>query len=342
MLVSIVIDNYNYGRYLGACVESALAQTYEPLEVVVVDDGSTDDSREILARYASRTTVVLKENSGQGSALNAGFEASHGEVILFLDADDRLDPETAATVARHWQPDVAKVQYGLRMIDEEGNRLPGLVDGTIDPALEPREWLLRTGSSPSPSLSGTAYGRPALEAMLPMPPDPWRISADAYLSTLAPILGRVIALPDILGAYRIHPDNRWVPKEITGERLRSHLELDVKRFETLERFGADRGVAVPRDIDLRDARHLQWRLASLRWDPERHPIGSDRTWTLALRGVRATAGPMPRKALTRLLMAAWFLAMAVVPRRLARHLVRLRLLPRSRPRPLQWLIGGAG
>src|SRR3954451_20463787 len=92
-LVSIVIDNYNYARFLPEAIESALAQTYPDTEVIVVDDGSTDDSREIIASYGSRVRPVLKTNGGQASAFNAGFAASRGDVVLFLDSDDTLFPE---------------------------------------------------------------------------------------------------------------------------------------------------------------------------------------------------------------------------------------------------------
>src|SRR5438093_8099671 len=82
---SIIISSYNYGRYLSAAIESALHQTYQNTEVIVVDDGSTDDSREVIAGYANRIKPVLKENNGQASALNAGFKVSRGDVIFFVD-----------------------------------------------------------------------------------------------------------------------------------------------------------------------------------------------------------------------------------------------------------------
>jgi cellulose synthase/poly-beta-1,6-N-acetylglucosamine synthase-like glycosyltransferase len=94
-LASIIIDNYNYGRLLKDAIDSALAQTYRNTEVIVVDDGSTDNSREIIAGYGDRIIPVLKENGGQASALNAGFAVSQGDVILFLDADDVLLPTAA-------------------------------------------------------------------------------------------------------------------------------------------------------------------------------------------------------------------------------------------------------
>ena len=91
MLVSIVINNYNYARYLGDAIDSALAQTWHPLEVIVVDDGSTDDSWSVIQRYGERVRAMRQPNGGQGAAYNAGFAASRGEWVLFLDADDLLD-----------------------------------------------------------------------------------------------------------------------------------------------------------------------------------------------------------------------------------------------------------
>src|SRR2546428_10583836 len=91
-LASIIINNYNYRRFLREAVDSALNQTYRNTEVIVVDDGSTDGSPEIIASYGDRIIPVLKQNGGQNSALNAGFSSSRGDVILFLDSDDVLLP----------------------------------------------------------------------------------------------------------------------------------------------------------------------------------------------------------------------------------------------------------
>src|SRR5260370_31944470 len=85
-LVSIIIPNYNYGRYLRIAIDSALAQTYAPVEVLVVDDGSTDNSREVIESYGDRIAPIVKANGGHGSALNAGDAASSGNTVTFLHA----------------------------------------------------------------------------------------------------------------------------------------------------------------------------------------------------------------------------------------------------------------
>src|SRR2546426_12498105 len=92
-LATIIVNNYNYGRFLPEAIDSALNQTYRNTEVIVVDDGSTDNSRRIIATYNDSIEAILKPNGGQISALNAGVHASRGYVIIFLDADDTLFPE---------------------------------------------------------------------------------------------------------------------------------------------------------------------------------------------------------------------------------------------------------
>ncbi|HMX28215.1 MAG TPA: glycosyltransferase family A protein, partial [Blastocatellia bacterium] len=92
LLASIIVSSYNYGRFLNEAIDSALGQTYANTEVIVVDDGSTDDSRQIIAAYDDRILPVLKDNGGQASAFNAGFAASRGQVVFFLDSDDVLLP----------------------------------------------------------------------------------------------------------------------------------------------------------------------------------------------------------------------------------------------------------
>src|SRR5262245_35878004 len=77
-LVSILINNFNYAKYLPQAIDSALSQTYQPIEVIVVDDGSTDDSQRILSRYEPQVVPILKKNGGQASAFNAGVARSAG------------------------------------------------------------------------------------------------------------------------------------------------------------------------------------------------------------------------------------------------------------------------
>ena len=121
-LVSIIIGNYNYEAYVADAIESALGQTYPNVEVIVVDDGSTDDSRAVISNYGDRITSIFKENGGHGSALNQGFTASRGQVVMFLDSDDVLLPRAVERVMAEWKEGDVKLQFRLRLCDTNLSR----------------------------------------------------------------------------------------------------------------------------------------------------------------------------------------------------------------------------
>ena len=213
-LVSIVVDNYNYSRYLPEAVGSALAQSHGNCEVVVVDDGSTDGSRDVIASFGGRIRAVLKANGGQASAFNAGFRASRGELVAFLDADDRLHPEAMERVVSSWHDGLSKVHFLLESIDQEGRPIghypvPGGL-GQPEPALARGDaWpdLVRYGYYPTVPTSGNVYPRRVLEEVLPIPEPEYRICADSYLDVFAAGLGEIGAIDETLGCYRVHDGN---------------------------------------------------------------------------------------------------------------------------------------
>lgn len=104
-LVSVIIPTYNYARFVHRAIDSVLAQTYGDVECVVVDDGSTDETPQVLARYGSRIRVIRKEKQGPGIARNRGIGAARGEYIAFLDSDD------------HWRPD--KLAKQVEVLDAD-------------------------------------------------------------------------------------------------------------------------------------------------------------------------------------------------------------------------------
>ena len=119
-LATIVVVNYNYERYVAAAIDSALKQSYAPLEVIVVDDGSTDGSRKIIAAYGERVRVIFQENGGQGAAYNAGWLAARGVFVLFLDSDDVLATDAMQKVVGAFErSNAVKVQFYLRQVDRE-------------------------------------------------------------------------------------------------------------------------------------------------------------------------------------------------------------------------------
>jgi hypothetical protein len=126
--VSVVIPVFNMARWVGDAIESALAQTVPAgdVEVIVVDDGSTDESAAVARRYAPRVRLVQQPNRGLPAARNAGVRASRGRFLCFLDADDRILPEKTAVQLACFaaRPDVGLVYGGWRYVDEAGRPLP--------------------------------------------------------------------------------------------------------------------------------------------------------------------------------------------------------------------------
>ena len=213
MLVSIIIDNYNYGKFLGDAIDSALAQTYFPIEIVVVDDGSTDNSREIINNYGKKVIPVFKNNGGQASAFNAGFDKSKGDLIFFLDSDDILFPKTVENAVQFFLSDIqiTKVQWPLWIVDEKGKKTGEMKPSRIPPQGNYRDVVLAGGptSCTSSPTSGNAWARHFLEKVFPMPEDVvyYKTCADEYLYTLAPVFGEIKTIAEPQGFYRIHGKN---------------------------------------------------------------------------------------------------------------------------------------
>src|SRR5687767_10352197 len=118
-LVSIVIPSYNHARYLERAIESALAQDYPHVELIVIDDGSTDGSAALLERYRSRCRVEVQENRGQAATMNRGWRMSRGEVLAYLSADDALHHRAAgaAVAALERDPDAVVTYCDFNLID---------------------------------------------------------------------------------------------------------------------------------------------------------------------------------------------------------------------------------
>jgi hypothetical protein len=336
-LVSVLINNFNYARFLPQSIESALAQTYPRVEVVVVDDASSDDSRQIIGRYADRVVRVFREdNGGQGAAINAGFRASRGDIVMLLDADDYLYPQAVERVAAAWLPGQSKVHFRLDLVDTFGRKIDtypppevSFESGDVVPR------LLGVGRYETTVTSGNAFARETLEKILPIPEGPFRISADGYLVTVAPFHGPVGVIEEPLGAYRQHSDSGWAASgsaAALGGRLRQSLQHDAHKQVALESKAHEFGLRVVPGCQLRDHPHLQTRLASLRLDPARHPYPGDSRVELSLRGARAILGAN-LSSMLRLTLACWFLAVGALPGPLAAHAVTWRLQQSSRP---QW------
>jgi Glycosyl transferase family 2 len=336
--VSIVVNNHDYARFVGAAIESALAQTLE-CQVVVVDDGSTDDSLAVIERYAVDVEIVAKENGGQASAFNAGFARASGDAVVFLDADDLLDPETAARIAETFdaRPELSKAHYRLRVIDAVGTPTGALVppfalrlpDGDIRGAIG-----RFPDDLPYPPSSGNAFAAWALERLLPIPEDEYRILADVYLLNVVPLLGPVAALDVVGGSYRVHGANRHASGGLRLDRVRATVRVAHETHARISSLGAslavpgfENGVALDRSLVF-----LTQRLVSRKLDPGQHPLPGDRAVPLAVRGATTAVRRSDLGRGLRLLYVVWFVSVALAPRPLAARLAQLLLHPERRGR----------
>ena len=124
--VSVIVPVYNVRKFLPACVASVRGQTMKDLELILVDDGSTDGSGELcdaLAKKDARIRVLHTENGGQGRARNLGLDIARGEYVAFVDADDAATPEMlAAALAQARQENADMVVFGMkeRYVDSQG------------------------------------------------------------------------------------------------------------------------------------------------------------------------------------------------------------------------------
>jgi len=329
-LVSIIVDNFNYARFIRAAIDSALAQSYAPVEVIVVDDGSTDNSRDLISSYGNRVSAVFKTNGGHASAFNAGFRASHGSIVMFLDADDSLLPTAVEEVVRAWHPGTAKAQFVLAHIDADGRPLGAIVpflpaqmpDGDI------RASILDAGGYVGVPTSGNAFARTVLDRILPLPESQWRQAADTSFEIIAPFLGDVISLRKTLGCYRVHESNHgMLGDELDSRKLRVKIIIDLQREWALSEFASRSGFTIPRDWAAREPAHLKYRLASLRVDPAHHPLIDDRPARLMLMGLKSSWRNPGYNLKSRIFHTFWFPLAALLPQAAAVRIVRLGLLP---------------
>ena len=326
-LVSVIIINHNYGGFLRACIESILSQTHEPVEIIVVDDGSTDGSADILASFGDAITLVQQENLGHVRAFNAGFAASRGDIVLFVDADDLLYKGCLATVMSAWHPGVAKVQFRLDTIDASGADLnmPFPAYSSALTAPEIRRRSIASGYYPWPVSTGNAYSRDYLASVMPVPhPRIWK-APDGYVNKLAPLFGDVETLPYRLGAYRVHGRNLWASsaKKVNLAGYTRNVRFDQDLHRKFAEVAASQGLEVGSYTDRLVPQWIEIRLLSFRLLREEHPLADDRLRHLLKLGLHAAARADGLTPSGRVLWAVWFLFIAVAPKAILLRFVGL-------------------
>ena len=223
-MITVLIDTYNYGRYIEEAIESVLSQDFPPeqMQVIVVDDGSTDDTAERVKKYVTRIEYIQKENGGQASAFNSGVAHAQGEIIAFLDADDYWLPGKLRRVVEEFEnkPGVGMVHHRLKQLDMQTGELR---DGFFIPmngyVASNIESIISYNPTPTSSL---AFSRNVVERIFPIP-EAIRIQSDGYLQSIAPFVAPIAAIDEPLGVYRIHEANLYFLSESEEDKQRRKL-----------------------------------------------------------------------------------------------------------------------
>jgi glycosyltransferase involved in cell wall biosynthesis len=337
---SVIIPNYNHARYVGQAIESALAVDWPDVEVIVVDDGSADESREVIRSFRDRGVIdIFQENSGQLIACNRGFSASTGDLIIFLDSDDLIAPTLIKRALEEWRPNVSKFQFQMAIIDSEGRPL-GRVFPRYTAAATPakmREWMLRAGAYPTPPGSGNLYTREFLEKIFPLE---WGINgfSDSFCLPAAPFLGDVVAIPEPLVLYRIHGGNAVAMARLKVENFSKELITAIERHKYAVRVASIGGFEVSGEALRNNLQYQSLRLASFLLCPERHPIDADTRFKILTDVLRGFATPQGNSVRAQCATTIWLLMAAVLPLRIARSMMEWRFVPASRPVWLQDMI----
>ncbi len=326
--VAAVVVNHNYARYLPAAVESVLAQATPFDDVIVVDDGSTDDSLDVLAPYRDRITVLAITNRGQLGACRAGLAATNADYVYFLDADDHALPHLVATVAPLLAEKPVKVQFQLRGVSDSAGELHSVFP-TFPRAYDAAAMRADNdtiGFYICPPTSGNVYSRDALLA-LPLDEVEQRDFIDGPPTLALPYVGEVLSLPEPLACYRLHGSNHSQWSEPTVALLTHEIEWFFRRWrQAIVLIGG------------RDPRHR----ARTMYVAERELMAAalrpgGRTLVPAARLVRAVV-PTNLPGRQKALVSGWALALSLPSPRLRRALVRARRSPLNRSSGLRRLV----
>jgi glycosyltransferase involved in cell wall biosynthesis len=225
-LITVLITTYNYGQFIEQAIDSVLSQDFslDQVQILVVDDGSTDDTPGRIKKYGSRIEYFYKPNGGQATALNFGIARARGEIIALLDADDFFLPGKLARLVDTFRQDPAlamvyhRLQEWHMQTNEHGESNFVSLSGD---SREMPDFFLRFIPV---ATSGISYRRISLQPLLPIP-ESIRMLADGYLTILIPFLSPVCAIPEFLAVYRLHGKNcfyaadRQMPAAIRKSRL---------------------------------------------------------------------------------------------------------------------------
>jgi len=325
-LLSIIITCYNYETYIDECIQSVLSQDYDNLEIIVVDDGSTDGSWNRIEQYGDQIFALRTENRGSLKACMSGLSQSHGAFIYFLDADDVLGQGALKEIEPYLRPDISKIQFMLLPIDKDGkpmgNPFPSLRKSSDSATLI--QSIREKGYYDTPPTSGNVYRRDVYDGLGEMT---YERAIDGVSYLLAPFVGKVISIDKVLGRYRIHNANLSSFSDISSKRMKAYVERFMGRLNHLAELVEAR-CAPSADVNVRDdyAYVTELNTMSLVVDGKRP----------SLRQISAYIGAVIREntGAKRVALCLFGIGLFVLPNALAQRLAALKIDP-SRARGMR-------
>ncbi|WP_298883994.1 glycosyltransferase family A protein [uncultured Bradyrhizobium sp.] len=266
-LVTALINTYNYARFLPFAINSVLNQTYKNIEIIVVDDGSTDHTQEVLQRYAGRVTNVRTTNGGQAHAFNVGIPMARGELLMLLDADDIWSPNKVERMVEFAaeRPQAAMLYHRFQNLDASGRHVGPpqpmvLTDGDY------RHKYIRSGGSWWSPITSVLVFRPEhIKRALPIPSYGHREGADTVLTDFCAVTSEIASFPEVLAGRRLHGANLYANgRDDRTYRSKEIRESDVRRVEwrmfSLGQILSRCGAKFEINLD-----NNEWRTTNLYW-----------------------------------------------------------------------------
>jgi glycosyltransferase involved in cell wall biosynthesis len=241
MLISIIIDNYNYATFLPEAIESVLNQNYQNFEIIIVDDGSIDNSKEIIKKYANkdkRIKPIFKKNGGQASAFNEGFKHCNGEIICFLDSDDKFLPNKLEKIKEIYNQGYEYIVNDYELIGNTSYKGPYYPYGGYNMFLV--YYLTLFAGSPTSNIS---ISKKLANKIFPIPYEKFfKIRADDAIVFISNLITEMFFINQKLTEYRIHGNNLFVCKykhNLKDKFYRDYMIHKLKKYY-LDKFNIDK------------------------------------------------------------------------------------------------------
>ncbi len=245
--VTVLIDTYNHAGFIAEAIESVLQQDFpsDSMEILVVNDGSTDGTTEVVRKFAPRVRLISKANGGQASAFNAGILEARGEIVAFLDGDDWWAAGKLGRVLTAFGDDahVGLVGHGFTEMHLDGGQRTEMarerMQFRVTSVQTARQFRMVRGFL---GTSRMAYRRELL-GRIGAVPEVLRFEADEYLFTAGALLEDVVILPESLTFYRLHDKNLFQFTSGDAAAVRAKQKVLAALAVALEQTMWQRGVA---------------------------------------------------------------------------------------------------